>query len=66
MRTWWRRKAHKSSGSGTIIASASLLSASSRNLRTLTKNQGWQENAWGYYDVVTELHTGANWLENAF
>lgn len=71
MLKWLKRRTHsapqihegKRVGSLTA-ASASLKSRSARSIRALSKNQAWQDAAWSYYDVISELHTGTNWLAN--
>lgn len=46
-----------------ILASATIVGA--KNIRRLSTQKEWQEQAWDFYDRIPELRYGANWAGNA-
>lgn len=50
-----------------LVAAAQVMTAPNVNLRRASfhGSQGWQADAWDYYDRIGELRFGASWIANA-
>lgn len=50
-----------------LVAAAEVLTAPNARVRTAAvgRPQGWQKDAWAYYDEIGELRFGVQWIANA-
>lgn len=62
-----RRAPRRTNSRRALTAAAQVLAAPNRNLAAakLSKAEGWQADAWRFYDEVGELRFGVGWLANA-
>src|SRR4029079_6127263 len=47
-----------------VVASAAVMNGRPNPLRQSTKKEGWQDDAWAFYDTNGELRFGVGWIAN--
>lgn len=62
-----RRRRESKPRWNSLVAAAEVLTAPNVRVRTAAvgRPQGWQKDAWAYYDEIGELRFGVQWIANA-
>lgn len=62
-----RRRRTRLPQTNSLVAAAQVMVSPNQNVAraSMTTREGWQNEAWAYYDTIGELRFGVNWIANA-